>query len=666
MRLIKAQVTKYKCVEDSEEWKTNQVTCLVGKNEAGKSALLEALHKLNPDDETQKDFVESDYPRRFAVAPEGQDDARSANVVTTTWTLNEDDCEFVNDAIPGLELGTEDEIVITKGYDNELHWTVPCDEKPIVAAIIKVALLDATESAAIRACTTVADLGEKLSRMEEKTDKQQELKDNIDSMFPNFFVGDAVGAELEERLPLFVYFKEYYKLPGQVAIYDLIQRREDPTRYSFDFKVFEALMNLVGHTPEEIAQVGKSEELITKLELIRNQLTATIFKYWSQNQHLRVVFSFDHALPSDLPPFNEGYVFRTRIENLRHQASVPFEQRSTGFIWFFSFLIWFSDVRQIYGDNLVILLDEPGLSLHGTAQKDLVNYINQELRPTFQVLYTTHSPFMIDAENIFDLRTVQDVVIRTVDGTDVHEEIKGTKVSDRILSRDRDTILPLQGAAGFDIANTMFLGPYVVVVEGPSEYAYMQWFSRCLTTRGLEGLDLRWAIAPAEGAAKVTSFVTLFSGRGLKIAALMDYHEGQKKMVNDLEKSGLLLDGHLLKTTDFAGKVEADIEDLIGWVLYRHLVNQAMRLHPQIEITEDVAAVGDQRIVKFTNEKFRTMPPGVEDFDHYKPAEYLLGVGKDEEDQLPGLDAAISRFEELFKRLNGLLASAPTNRADAP
>ena len=95
--------------------------------------------------------------------------------------------------------------------------------------------------------------------------------------------------------------------------------------------------------------------------------------------------------------------------------------------------------------------------------------------------------------------------------------------------------MPLQGIVGFDIAQTMFVGPYVLVVEGPTESALFHWFSRELIKRNQEGLDIRWAICPAESASKVSSFVTLFHGRGLKIAAVMDYHEGQKQMVDKLE-----------------------------------------------------------------------------------------------------------------------------------
>ena len=106
----------------------------------------------------------------------------------------------------------------------------------------------------------------------------------------------------------------------------------------------------------------------------------------------------------------------------------------------------------------------------------------------------------------------------------------------------------------------------------------MNWFTRKLVADGRTGLDIRWAIAPAEGAPKVTSFITLFKGRGLKIATLLDYHKDQKKMVEKLEESQLLEDGHLLKTTDFVDQDEADVEDLIGWDLYAALVNGALSI----------------------------------------------------------------------------------------
>jgi hypothetical protein len=107
----------------------------------------------------------------------------------------------------------------------------------------------------------------------------------------------------------------------------------------------------------------------------------------------QAVSDFVHTgLPDDPAPFNSGYVVRTRIANRRHKADTSFDDRSKGFVWFFSFLVWFSEVRKQYGENVIILLDEPGLSLHARAQADLLRYFNEQLRPKHQVIYTTHSP----------------------------------------------------------------------------------------------------------------------------------------------------------------------------------------------------------------------------------------------------------------------------------
>ena len=122
------------------------------------------------------------------------------------------------------------------------------------------------------------------------------------------------------------------------------------------------------------------------------------------------------------------------------------------------------------------------------------------------------------------------------------------------------------------------MGPYVVVVEGPTEKALFDWFSRQLERRGREALDVRWAVCPAEGAPKITSFVTLFRGRGLRIAVLADYHEGQKSSMDKLKNSGLMEPGHLLLTSQFSGQDESDIEDLVGREMYIQLVNGAMEL----------------------------------------------------------------------------------------
>src|SRR5205085_1708806 len=99
--------------------------------------------------------------------------------------------------------------------------------------------------------------------------------------------------------------------------------------------------------------------------------------------------------PNDEAPFNNGPNLYIRIANNRHRGvTTPFKQRSRGFIWFFSFLVWFDSVQHQLAHAkeqtrpLILLLDEPGLSLHALAQKDLLRYID-DLAQRHQVIYST-------------------------------------------------------------------------------------------------------------------------------------------------------------------------------------------------------------------------------------------------------------------------------------
>lgn len=105
--------------------------------------------------------------------------------------------------------------------------------------------------------------------------------------------------------------------------------------------------------------------------------------------------------------------------------------------------------------NIVILLDEPGLTLHGKAQADLLRYIEEELLPKHQVIFTTHSPFLVPSDRLSDVRIVEDVLIFKQGRS--RPEVKGTKVSEDVLSKDKDTLFPLQGALGYDLCQSLSL-----------------------------------------------------------------------------------------------------------------------------------------------------------------------------------------------------------------
>ena len=301
----------------------------------------------------------------------------------------------------------------------------------------------------------------------------------------------------------------------------------------------------------------------------------------------------------------------------------------------------------------MLLLDDPGLSLHANAQKDLLRYFEERLATEYQIIYTTHSPFMIDATKLSRARTVENVYIEEgQDGPGSAEVDLGTKVGDHELSTNEETLFPLQAALAYEISQSLISAKPTVLVEGPSEVLYFQWFKRKLASLGRTTLDDRWVVTPCGGIDKVAAFLTLFAGNQLHIAVVLDFVGSQKGAVSYLRDSELLKRGHVLTIDHYAEKedVEADIEDLIGRRTYVELTKHTYNLTD--EMLRPIAKSGNSPVpvAQEVKDHLTTLP---QDFDRYRPAEFLIQQGVDF--TLPDLDRALDRFESLFGDLNGML-----------
>lgn len=647
MRLKTVRVTNYKSVEDSTPFMVGDVTCLVGKNESGKTAILEALYKLNPIyDEPDAKFADTDYPRRHwsEYKERAEDDPDTA--IETVWSLEESEVAAI-EAVVGDGVLQEPTVIVSRRYAQKTtSWRFPLDESKALANALEQSGLSQTDKKSLEKFTTVGQLRRHLDGLDEPSAKLAAFRDVILSQFHQRGLQKTVIDLPEMRLPTFVLFRDYDQLPGRVSLTQLKQRRTNDQLKMGD-RIFLALLDLVDASPEEIEQAETSEHMIAELEAVSNRLSEEIFEYWSQNRHLEVNFLFGAAHPNDPAPFNTGYVFQTRIRNQRHRVTVNFDERSTGFIWFFSFLVWFSQVKKNYGSDVIILLDEPGLSLHATAQADLLRYIGERLLPAGQVLYTSHSPFMIDTSDLLSVRTVEDIV-------DDDGRVLGTKVGDEVLSTDAETIFPLQAALGYDITQSLFVGEHTLLVEGPSDLLYLQWASRLLQEDNRTGLDRRWTITPCGGIDKIGSFLALFAGNELNIAVLTDFGHGDKTKVRGLRESELLHSGRVLSAEMYLDEETADIEDLLGRETYIMLVNHCFDLDPDQQLSVDEAPETPQ-VVKEVEDAFRTMPPNVPEFNHFSPAAHLVEHWADLKDELPSVDEALDRFEQVFQDLNAFL-----------
>jgi hypothetical protein len=600
MKLKSMQVKNFKCIEDSTWFDICPVTCLVGKNEAGKTALLEALHKLNPDVAELGEFdVLLEYPRRRRKEYQLRAGEKPDDALITRWELEDKDIEALVEKL-GTGVAKSRIIEISKGYYPRQRWAF----------------------------------------VNEMTLQKEPMP-------------ASVQATLEKLLPKFLYFSKCNIMDGRIAI-DFIIKKQQRGQLSGPERVFLALLELVGTKPEHLTSIEKSEELIADLEAASAPITEQISRYWSQNKNLRVTFLVHPGKPQDPPPFDQGQILETRILNTRQNLTLNFDERSTGFAWFFSFLVWFSQVKRTFGENLFMLLDDPGIGLHAKAQEDLLWYISQELEPYYQVIYTTHSPFMVDSNNLRRARTVEDVISM---GDYGQEQYLGTKVGEKVFSTDSNTLIPLRAALGYEMIHSIVTGHKALLVESLTDMLYLNWFSIRLNEKGRMGLDSSWRILPCGGSEKIGAFLSLFGANQGDVVVLMDAAGGQNRL-EQLRESELMQGCSILTMDKYIKNDQGSIEDLIGLPTYFRLVNLCYKLprKKRIPLTVPGEIVSTDEypkgIIRQVEEYFATTGLGFSSFDRYKPAEFLVENTAKCLKKLPDLAKAFDRFEKLFIDIN--------------
>jgi hypothetical protein len=659
MRLIRARVTNYKSIDDSGWVDFNDVTCLVGKNESGKTAFLKALLRLSPIKGVSGDFdAVMDYPRKNYLKHKSQLEGDNSPVaVRAEFELSSEEIAVVESQF-GAGVLTSPIVEYSKNYKNVRWCSLNHDEKVTVTHLLsKSDLSPEIVKDAGNAAATIPQLIEFFEGLEDRAPSVETFLEGLKTRFKKSLWHQITGDYFGRFLPRFFYFDDYSVMKGNVVLGELKQRRDDSELTDAD-RAFLALLDMVGADLDDFEDQDNYEKLKAELEAASIGISDEVFSFWSQNRQLEVEFDLSSTSTPTVKTVDrngttvtteEGEqenTLRIRIKNQRHRVTVPFDERSRGFVWFFSFLAYFSQIEQEGGDNqLILLLDEPGLALHAKAQGDFLRFIDERLAPKHQVAYTTHSPFLIDATKLERVRTVQD------------KDNLGTVVENDVLRPDRDTLFPIQAAIGYEVSQTLFVGSHNLLVEGPSDLIYLQILSEAVGANGGVGLDERWVIVPVGGASKVSTFVSLLgANQGLTIGVLMDIAAKDRQVIDNLRANQLLLDTNLIQVNEFTGTDEADIEDLFDPQFYVDLVNATYSKDLGKKPIKIGDLVGDtQRILKRTELFFkRENVGGHGKFSHYRPASYLL---KNQVGIIEKLDGAtVARATALFKRVNALLA----------
>ena len=545
-------------------------------------------------------------------------------------------------------------VVIVRRYGSEgPEWTLPINDGQAAEHLLNVERLgDADRAPLLNATETTDKLRTTLAGIPQRTEAQERLLTRLNS-FPGKNATGRITQVLQAGFPRFMYFSHYDRMAGQIRFDDLPARIQQ-TQIDIEDQLFLDFLKFAGTSVEEINGATTYEGLNARCEASSARITDQVLEYWTQNPDLTVEIRITKAEPNDPPPFNAGVIGRARVVNTLHRASVPFSERSAGFVWFFSFLVKFAQV-QADDAAAVLLLDEPGLTLHGKAQADLLRFFDRELSPKHQVAYSTHSPFMVPPERLLDVRIVEDRVIVSPSG---RRQPEGTKVRDDVLATDPDTLFPLQGALGYKATQTLFVGKHTLLVEGPSDILFLQAWSSALGRRGRTRLDPRWTICPSGGIDKIQSFVSLFSGQRLQIAALTDFAQGDKRKLEAIRQMNVVAQGRLLDFATLLGQPEADVEDVFAPEVYAQIINDAFRLMGADKLTVErlqTAQPPTPRLLKRTEACFRVMSPSAREFDHFRPAEWLFVNPAILDGDTLAVTATLDRAERVIKALNALL-----------
>jgi predicted ATP-dependent endonuclease of OLD family len=627
MKLTQFTINKYKSIQTQQEINIEpDVTVLVGMNESGKTSILEALAKYNyfTDDNAYKFNDVQDYPR--SELKKYQKSGEEVEVVRCSFILQDKLLKEIKEDIgPNTLCFTE--FAYGKKYDGTGTFSgVSTNLKEFIK--YKIEQYDVgQERETLLSLQNLNDL-EKIKN-EVSSAEAIELIEHLQSIvrlaynWTNKLDGYVAARWLKPNIPKFWYYDDYYALPSKINIHRLLNQQIDEE----SLKTSKALFELADIDIDEIINSTDYEAFIAELEATSNEISDQLFNYWTTNNNLEIEFKIDTNSQNEK-------ILDIRVKNKKHRVSLPLDKRSKGFNWFFSFIVWFSKIQGDKNSNYILLLDEPGLNLHASAQADLLNFI-EDLSKKYQVIYTTHSPFMIDPNHLERIRTVVDTE-------------NGTVIKDSIKEKDSNTLFPLQAALGYDIAQNLFISKNNLLVEGPADLIYLTYLSNILETKERHGLKPGITIVPVGGLDKVTTFISLLRGNKLNVVCLLDsFRDARgKQKVDDLIKQKIIKDKNIRffhEFTDIEGG-KSDIEDMFSKEEYLKMFNHSFNEYPDLSI-EDL----DPSIPCILQQINRRL--GIERFNHFRPA-YKLHEIASVTDFFN--DDTLDRFEKMFKQINSL------------
>ncbi|WP_160987511.1 ATP-dependent nuclease [Novosphingobium silvae] len=468
------QVTNFRNIIDSGWIPANQITAFVGQNEAGKSNLFEALYCLNPIIADATYNLDEDWP---VDKWEGRKDANGTLVCRAQFLLSADEiADLANSALmkpevaegetppPAAPLPKETRVVIWKSYGYKTQFKV--------------------------------------------------------HDFPaNALEEDAAQDWIWENLPKFVYIHDYEMSGAQIELDQLKQRLAQAGghrhRLSNEDQTILIILDLANIDLGDFLEKGDTSEGRTIRSFDKRSaskyLTSQFASLWRQKE-------VEFHIEIDGPTLN---IF---AEDKAVGMPVRLHRRSTGFRWYVSFAWKFTHATGGEFKDCVLLLEEPGVHLHFTGQRDLLT-VFERLSEHNTILYTTHLASMVDLAH--------PERVRIIESRDNH-----LAVTQGIVSSQREPMAVIEQSLGLTGDQSGLLSNrQVLIVEGGDDAVILHKLSGLLKAAGKEGLSDRVYLWPAHGASKTPMYAGFAIGQGWDAGVLLDSDEAGNKANSALTKS---------------------------------------------------------------------------------------------------------------------------------
>lgn len=548
MKLRSFKVTNYRNVLGTDWIEVGNIVAFVGQNEAGKSNLFEALYRINPfaPDEAYK--IDEDWP----VDNWGNKDP-SALVCQAKFSLTPEEIESLYEGAghPEPEPTPEDEQAAEEGDQerNEATAALPGE-------------LTLIGSRSYNAGPTFVVEGE--------------LSKELDA-------GKA-DTWAKKHAPKFVLIQDYGLSGTQIELNQLAERCKQVEwhKLSNEEQTIKIVLDLANIDIDEFLAKGDTAEGRTVRSFDKRAASSYLSKQF-RNLWTQKKVNFDIEI--------DGPTLNIFAEDEAVGMPVRLHRRSSGFRWHVSFAWKFTHASQGQYNGCILLLEEPGIHLHYSGQRDLLE-VFQRLSESNTILYTTHLASMVDPA--FPER------VRIVENRDNH-----TTVKQGVVSSQRAPMAVIELSLGLTGDMSGLLGTrQTLIVEGGDDALILHKLSGILRGESKPHLSDRIYLWPARGAPKTPMYAAFAVGHGWDSGVLLDTDaEGQaaKDKIEELTLKGLadeqLARFRVLMLGNAAGirKTDAAIEDLFDDQFYIDCVNAAFRIAIK---PEDLPVDGSDMITK--------------------------------------------------------------------